>query len=97
MNRNTYTLEEAAQASPTLAALAARAQDSAQRLAAVRDLIPQELHGAIAAGPADDDAWCLLVRGSAAAAKLRQLKPALLAHLRTQGWKVDTLRLKAVP
>ena len=49
---------------------------------------------AIRSGPIDGETWCLLVDSNAAAAKLRQLAPALLAHLRTKGWAVTNLRLK---
>ena len=37
---------------------------------------------------------CLLVRNNAAAAKIRQLLPAMAAHLRTKGWDVTEIRLK---
>jgi hypothetical protein len=96
MNRrfNTYSLQEAAEESPTLASLAARARDAGERLRAVETLIPKELRPAIAAGPAEGDSWCLLVQGNAAAAKVRQLAPALLARLRVKGWDVASIRIK---
>jgi hypothetical protein len=49
---------------------------------------------AIQAGPAEGDVWCLLVNGSAAAAKLRQLSPMLVTRLRSKGWDVNTIRIK---
>ncbi len=91
---NPVTVQRATQDSPTLAGLAARALDAQQRLRAVEDLIPAELHAAVLAGPADGDTWCLLVQGSAAAAKLRQLAPALVVRLKAKGWAVETIRLK---
>jgi hypothetical protein len=36
----------------------------------------------------------VLVPSNAASAKLRQLEPALLAHLRTHGWDVQQMRFK---
>jgi hypothetical protein len=36
----------------------------------------------------------MLVSGSAAAAKLRQLAPTLQARLKARGWNVATLRIK---
>jgi hypothetical protein len=57
-------------------------------------LIPTSLRSAIKAGPIDGDAWCLLVEGNAAAAKLRQVLPALLDRLRDRGWEVNSIRLK---
>jgi hypothetical protein len=48
----------------------------------------------VQAGPAEGDVWCLLVNGSAAAAKLRQLSPMLVTRLRNRGWDVNTIRIK---
>ena len=96
MNRrfNPVSLQQAAQDSPTLASLAARVRDTAERLQAVQELIPAELRSAVQAGPAEDGTWCLLVHGSAAAAKVRQLVPALQTRLKSRGWDVTTLRIK---
>ncbi len=96
MNRRHYaiTLEQASQEAPILAKLVALTRDSSERLRAVQTLIPVGLHAAIQAGPIEVDSWCLLVKNNAAAAKLRQLLPALAAHLRTRGWNVNTIRLK---
>ena len=91
---NPVTVQQATQASPTLADLAARVRDTQQRLRALDDLIPVELRSAVVAGPAEGDVWCLLVNGSAAAAKLRQLTPTLVARLQSKGWDVTSLRLK---
>lgn len=91
---NPVSLQQAAQDSPTLAALAARADDARRRLQAVADVIPAPLRGAVQAGPADGQNWCLLVHGSAAAAKLRQLLPAMQARLQAQGWPATSIRLK---
>jgi hypothetical protein len=88
------SLLEAAEASPTLAGLAARARDSADRLAAVLDLVPPDMRATLQAGPAEGDTWCLLVNGSAAAAKLRQLTPLLKVRLRNKGWEVSNIRIK---
>lgn len=98
MNRrhNAVTLLEAAEGSPTLASLAARARDASERLAAVQDLIPPEMRPGIQAGPAEGDVWCMLVYGSAAAAKLRQLAPMLQARLKSRGWEVATIRIKVL-
>jgi hypothetical protein len=91
---NAISLQQASEDSPALASLLARARDSSERLAAVQHLIPAEMRQAVQAGPAEGDAWCLLVNGSAAAAKLRQLLPALQARLRARGWEVATIRIK---
>lgn len=88
------TLQQAAEESPTLAALAGLARESGERLQAVQSLIPPPLRGAVRAGPIEGTQWCLLVQGNAAAAKMRQLLPALTGRLREEGWAIDTIRLK---
>ncbi len=92
--RQAITLQQAAEGSPTLAGLASLARESGERLKAVETLIPVPLRAAVRAGPLEGASWCLLVRGNAAAAKLRQLLPALAAGLRTKGYPVQSIRLK---
>ena len=96
MNRRLHpvTLLQAAEDSPMLAKLAELARDSGERLKAVESLIPPALRSAVRPGPIDGLAWCLLVDNNAAAAKLRQLVPALLAHLYSRGWQVTSIRVK---
>ncbi|MDA8456569.1 hypothetical protein M4R22_17555 [Acidovorax sp. GBBC 3334] len=96
MNRRHHavTLLQATEDSPTLARLAALTRDSSERLKAIELLIPATLRPAIQAGPIEGTTWCLLVRSNAAAAKVRQLLPALQAHLRVRGWEVNAIRLK---
>ncbi|MDB5881049.1 MAG: hypothetical protein JWP43_927, partial [Ramlibacter sp.] len=91
------TLQQAADESPTLARLAQLARESGERLKAVEALIPPALRGAVKPGPIDGTGWCLLVESSAAAAKLRQVVPALLARLGERGWEVTAIRLKVQP
>lgn len=92
--KHALTLLQATQESPTLARLADLAADSSARLKAVQMLIPPSLRGTVQAGPVEGATWCLLVGSAAAAAKLRQLLPALEAHLRSSGWEVQAIRLK---
>ena len=87
-------MQQAAEESPTLAKLAQLARESGERLKAVELLIPASLRPAVKPGPIDGPAWCLLVESSAAAAKLRQVLPALVAHLCERGWDVTSIRLK---
>jgi len=96
MSRRHYavSLQQASQESPTLARLTALTRDSSERLKAIEALIPTGLRATIQAGPIDGDSWCLLVKSNSAAAKLRQLAPALQAHLRSRGWEVNAIRLK---
>ena len=88
------TAISAVEASPTLARLAALTQDSSQRLKTVLPLVPPMLRASLQADPIEGDCWCLLVKNNAAAAKVRQLLPAMAAHLRTKGWDVNNIRLK---
>lgn len=88
------TLQQAADDSPTLARLAQLARESGERLKAVESLIPAPLRPHVRPGPIEGPAWCLLVEGSAAAAKLRQVAPALQAQLCSRGWQVTSIRIK---
>jgi hypothetical protein len=88
------TVLQATQYSPTLAKLADLASDSSARLRSIQPLIPVSLRPAIQAGPIDGNTWCLILDNAAIAAKLRQLLPALQAHLRAKGWEINSIRLK---
>jgi hypothetical protein len=92
--REAVSVVQAMQQAPSLAGLAQLAQQSAQCLQTVSSLIPSSLRPAIQAGPMQNGQWCLLVANSACAAKLRQLAPALAAHLRTYGHDVQDIRIK---
>jgi hypothetical protein len=96
MNRRHHavTLLQASQESPTLARLTELSRDSVARLKALESLIPASLRPAIKAGPIEGTSWCLILDNNAAAAKIRQLLPALAAHLRSRGWDVESIRLK---
>ena len=96
MNRRHHAISllQASQDSPTLARLTELARESAARLKAVESLIPPALFSAIQAGPIEGPVWCLLLNNNAAAAKIRQLLPALQSHLRVKGWEVNSIRLK---
>jgi hypothetical protein len=96
MNRRHHavSLLQASQDSPTLARLTELTRDSVARLKAVESIIPAALFSAIKAGPIEGPAWCLIVDNNSAAAKIRQLLPALQSHLRVKGWEVNSIRLK---
>ncbi len=91
---HSITFQQAADEAPVLSQLTARVKDSAARLRAIEALVPAPLYACLRAGPVDEASWCLLVRGNSAAAKLRQLLPALQAHLRSRGWEVSAIRIK---
>lgn len=94
--KRTYTLQQAVAEAPTLASLSALAQESAQRLATIRPLLPAPLRGVVQAGAPDADGWTLLVPHNAAAAKLRQLAPALRDALTRAGHTVPAIRVKVI-
>ena len=96
MTRRHYPvpLHEAAEEAPTLARLAQLARESGERLKAIESLIPAPLRTAVRPGPIEGTGWCLLVEGSAAAAKLRQLLPLFQDKLNSRGWQVTSIRLK---
>ena len=96
MHRRHYaiTVEQASQETPQLAQLVALTRESSARLKAIEPLLPPALRSTLQAGPIDGDSWCILVKNNAAAAKMRQLLPALQAHLRSKGWAVNAIRLK---
>jgi Dna[CI] antecedent, DciA len=87
-------LQQAAQESPTFARLAGLVRDSSARLQAIHTLLPAPLRASVQAGPIEDGCWCLLVSSNAVAAKLRQLVPALQAHLNQKGLQVSSIRIK---
>ena len=88
------TLQQAADESPMLAQLVALTRESTERLKAVESLIPPALRPTLQAGPIEGQTWCIMVKSNAAAAKLRQLLPAMQANLRSKGWQVNVIRLK---
>ena len=88
------SLLQATQESPILSRLSELSRDSVARLRAVEPMIPAVLRAAVTAGPIDGPNWCLIVSSNAAAAKIRQLLPALEAHLRSKGWEVSSIRVK---
>ena len=92
--KQAITVHEAVQNSPALGQLTALIEDSSSRLRAIESLIPEALRPFVKAGPIDGNAWCLLVKGNATAAKLRQLTPLIQSQLLIKGWKVTSIRLK---
>ena len=96
MNRRppSVTLLQASQANPSLAKLMDIQRASSARLQAVATLLPAGLRDHVQAGPIEEGVWCLLLANATTAAKLRQLLPALEAHLRVNGLEVKSIRLK---
>jgi hypothetical protein len=83
--------------SEPLTGLLQRMRESKARLDTLLPLFPAGLADGIRAGPLDDSAWVLLVSHAAAAAKLRQMLPALEATLRERGWPGPPIKIKVLP
>jgi len=82
--------------SVSLSTLMEISKQSQACLACIQTLLPPGLTGLVKAGPLDDQGWCLLVPHNAAGAKLRQLVPALSAHLRAHQLPVEKIRVKVM-
>ena len=80
----------------TLGGLLQRVRASQALLGLAAEVLPAGLHGVVRAGPLDDEGWVLLVANAAAAAKLRQLLPAVEALLRQHGHGM-AVRVKVLP
>jgi hypothetical protein len=90
----TLSIQEASQASPSLARLSELTQESKARLQAIAPLLPAAMQQGIQAGPITGTEWCLLVANNSMAAKLRQYVPDMQTRLQHLGWDVQCIRLK---
>jgi hypothetical protein len=88
------TVLEAIAESNTLAQLLARMESSKHCFEIVMQRLPLGLHTSIAAGPIDENIWCLLVNNASALAKLKQLIPALLLAIQAKGIPIKDIKLK---
>jgi hypothetical protein len=91
------TLQQASLESPSLATLVGLVRESTERLQSILPLLPAGLRSTLRAGPIVGSCWHLLADSSAAAAKMRQHAPALLAHLRSQGRDLEAIQIKVLP
>ena len=91
---STLAIGQALAGSAPLAQLSQRMRESQERLAAITPLLPPAMRASVRAGPIDEAGWSLLASSNAVAAKLRQMLPALEAHLHTCGWSGPPLRVK---
>jgi hypothetical protein len=91
---NSVTILQATHNSPVLSHLSEVAAESQKMLNSLHGLVPTPLLEHMKAGPIDGDAWCILVDSNSVAAKLRQLVPALGAHLKTKSFAASSIRIK---
>jgi Dna[CI] antecedent, DciA len=87
----------ALEAEPTMAQLAARIRLSQDLLNQVKKTcLPAGLKAHVVAGPIHDGEWCILVKSSAATAKLRNLLPDLEQTVEKLLGRKMTVRLKVM-
>jgi len=92
--RSAFSLQEAVQRAPTLVSLGQIATASSACLETVRPLLPPELLPLVRPAGLEQASWCVLAPHNAAAAKLRQLIPAMLERLQAAGHPVRAIRIK---
>ena len=86
----------AAERAPGLGSLMATAQRNQKRLMLLKGVVPPIILGQLSAGNLEQGVWCLMLKSPAAAGKLRQLVPAMCAHLRTKGELVHDITVKVI-
>ncbi|RVU44291.1 hypothetical protein [Rubrivivax rivuli] len=89
-------LASALHSNETLGGLLQRVRASQALLALAAEVLPAGLRDAVRSGPLDDEGWVLLVANAAAAAKLRQVLPAVEALLRQHGHRM-AVKVKVLP
>ncbi len=90
-------MARALERSEPLTRLRQRLLDSARRLAAIHQELPEPLRSQVTAGPVDDEGWTLLAANASVAAKLRHLQPRLQQTLCDRGWQVSAIRIRIQP
>jgi hypothetical protein len=91
---HTQAIGQALAQSEPLVALTQRLRASQDRLNAVLPLLAPAMRPHVKAGPIDEAGWTLLATNNAVSAKLRQMLPALEAHLRSHGLPGPPMRVK---
>jgi len=89
-------VSDAIRSHESLAGLLARVAESRQRFDAIVPLLPAGLRSDVQPGPLDDTHWSLLASNGAAAAKLRQLLPAIQDALHGAGMASRETKVKVL-
>jgi hypothetical protein len=87
---------KAAQSAPGLAQLIAQASPSRSQVDDLTGLVPALILKQIHSGPMESGNWILMLRSGASAAKLRQMGPAICAHLRSKGWDIQSITVRVI-
>ena len=90
-------LATALERNEALGSLMQRMKGSKDRYQAISHLLPVGMMGDVRPGPLDESAWVLLVSNASAAAKLRQLLPALQTALAAAGFAQPAISIKVRP
>ncbi|MBL0085322.1 MAG: DUF721 domain-containing protein [Ideonella sp.] len=89
-------IRQALDRSEPLARLTQRLRESAERLDAIRPLLPPPMRALVRCGPLDAEGWTMLADNGAVAAKLRHMVPALQQRLESAGWPAVVIRVKVL-
>jgi hypothetical protein len=89
-------VSQAIRSHASLAGLLARVAESQQRFDTIVPLLPAGLRTDVQPGPLDDTDWLLLAHNGSAAAKLRQLLPAIQAALGAAGLPSREAKVKVL-
>ncbi len=87
---------KAAQSAPGLAQLLAQAARSRSQIEDLKGLVPANMLNQLKSGPLEGGHWILMLKSPAFAAKVRQMGPAICAHLRSRGWDIQTITVKVI-
>jgi hypothetical protein len=87
---------KAAQSAPGLAQLIAQASRSRSQVDDLTGLVPDLILKQIHSGPMESGNWILMLKSGASAAKLRQMGPAICAHLRSKGWDIQSITVRVI-
>jgi len=87
---------KAAQSAPGLAQLIAQASRSRSQVDDLTGLVPAMILNQIHSGPMESGNWILMLKSGSSAAKLRQMGPAICAHLRSKGWDIQSITVRVI-
>lgn len=93
----TVPLATALDRNEALGHLLQRLHDARRRFDTVLPALPEALRPDVKPGPVDGSTWTLLAAHNAAAAKLRQLLPALQQKLLDAGWQGTSIKVRVQP
>ena len=94
--RNSATLRQWMQRTPTLQGLREQARNSRDMAGLLAQALPPELAAAVLPGRYADGSWTLNASSSAVAAKLKLFVPLLLRRLQKEGWVLTRIQVRVL-